>query len=135
MIRLQTRHPAGRSSARAHSRRRARAEHALARWVKEEGGFVGDVACGERDGVRGLYATKDVPKGTLLLSVPEACCIAADEDPQWGLSLRELTTARLVGSLTRGEHASTSRRFRATSRCLSIERRRARGAAVAAARG
>ena len=52
------------------------------------GGFVGDVACGERDGVRGLYATKDVPKGTLLLSVPEACCIAADEPPQCGLSLR-----------------------------------------------
>jgi hypothetical protein len=80
-------------------------EHALASWVKEEGGFISDVACGERDGVRGLYATKDVPKGALLLSVPEACCIAADEDPQWGLSLRELTTARLVGSLTRGEHA------------------------------
>ena len=78
-------------------------EHALARWVESEGGFVGDVACGERDGVRGLYATKDVPKGTLLLSVPEACCISADEDPQWGLSLRELTTARLVGSLSRGE--------------------------------
>jgi hypothetical protein len=80
-------------------------EHALARWVESEGGFVGDVACGESNGVRGLYATKDVPKGTLLLSVPEACCIAADEDPQWGLSLRELTTARLVGSRTRGEHA------------------------------
>ena len=79
-------------------------EHALARWVESEGGFVGDVACGEREGVRGLYATKDVPKGTLLLSVPEACCISADEDPQWGLSLRELTTARLVGSRTRGEH-------------------------------
>ena len=45
-----------------------------------------------------------MPKGTLLLSVPEACCISADEDPQWGLSLRELTTARLVGSRTRGEH-------------------------------
>ena len=78
-------------------------EHALASWVKEEGGFVGDVAVETRDGVRGLYATKDVPKGTLLLSVPEACCIAADEDPQWGLSLRELATARLVGSLSRGE--------------------------------
>ena len=78
-------------------------EHALASWVKEEGGFIGDVAVETRDGVRGLYATKDVPKGTLLLSVPEACCIAADEDPQWGLSLRELTTARLVGSLSRGE--------------------------------
>ena len=78
-------------------------EHALARWVESEGGFVGDVACGERDGVRGLYATKDAPKGTPLLSVPEACCIAADEDPQWGLSLRELATARLVGSLSRGE--------------------------------
>jgi len=80
-------------------------EHALARWVESEGGFVGNVACGERDGVRGLYTTKDVPKGTLLLSVPEACCITANEDPQWGLSLRELATARLVGSLTRGEHA------------------------------
>ena len=78
-------------------------EHALASWVKEEGGFVGDVAVETRDGVRGLYATKDLPKGTLLLSVPEACCIAADEDPQWGLSLRELATARLVGSLSRGE--------------------------------
>ena len=80
-------------------------EHALASWVKTEGGFIGDVAVETRDGVRGLSATKDVPKGTLLLSVPEACCIAADEDPQWGLSLRELTTARLVGSLTRNEHA------------------------------
>ena len=80
-------------------------EHALAAWVKTEGGFIGDVAVETRDGVRGLYTTKDVPKGTLLLSVPEACCIAADEDPQWGLSLRELATARLVGSLTRGEHA------------------------------
>ena len=79
-------------------------EHALASWVKTEGGFVGDVAVETRDGVRGLYTTKDVPTGTLLLSVPEACCIAADEDPQWGLSLRELTTARLVGSRTRGEH-------------------------------
>ena len=79
-------------------------EHALARWVESEGGFVGDVACRESDGVRGLYATKDVQKGTLLLSVPEACCIAANEDPQWGLSLRELATARLVGSRTRGEH-------------------------------
>ena len=79
-------------------------EHTLAAWVKTEGGFIGDVAVEKRDGVRGLYATKDMPKGTLLLSVPEACCIAADEDPQWGLSLRELTTARLVGSRTRGEH-------------------------------
>ena len=79
-------------------------EHALAAWVKTEGGFIGDVAVEKRDGVRGLYTTKDVPKGTLLLSVPEACCIAANEDPQWGLSLRELTTARLVGSRTRGEH-------------------------------
>ena len=80
-------------------------EHALAAWIKTEGGFIGDVAVEKRDGVRGLYTTKDVPKGTLLLSVPEACCIAANEDPQWGLSLRELATARLVGSLTRGEHA------------------------------
>ncbi len=80
-------------------------EHALASWVKTEGGFIGDVAVEKRDGVRGLYATKNVPKGTLLLSVPEACCIVADEDPQWGLSLRELATARLVGSLTRDEHA------------------------------
>ena len=60
-------------------------EHALAALQVEEGGF-GDVACGERDGVRGLYATKDVPKGTLLLSVPEACCIAADEGPASGAS-------------------------------------------------
>ncbi|KAH8062013.1 Ca2-binding protein [Aureococcus anophagefferens] len=60
-------------------------EHALARWVESEGGFVGDVASETRDGVRGLYATKDVPAGALLLRVPEACCIAADEDPQWGL--------------------------------------------------
>ena len=81
-------------------------EHALARWVESEGGFVGDVASETRDGVRGLYATKDVPKGTLLLRVPEACCIAADEDPQWGLSLRELATARLVGSLSRGERTA-----------------------------
>ena len=65
-------------------------EHALAAWIKTEGGFIGDVAVEKRDGVRGLYTTKDVPKGTLLLSVPEACCIAANEDPQWGLSLREL---------------------------------------------
>ena len=81
-------------------------EHALARWVEAEGGFVGDVNAEVRDGVRGLYATRDVQKGTLLLRVPEACCIAADEDPQWGLSLRELATARLVGSLSRGERAA-----------------------------
>ena len=80
-------------------------EHALKRWVESEGGFVGDVAAEVRDGLRGLYATKDVPKGTLLLGIPEACCIAADEDPQWGLSLRELCVARLVGSLSRGERA------------------------------
>jgi hypothetical protein len=81
-------------------------EHALARWVESEGGFVGDVASETRDGVRGLYATKDVPKGALLLRVPEACCIAADEDPQWGLSLRELLTARLCGALSRGEYVA-----------------------------
>ena len=92
-----------RASRRFRASAHASRARALARWVESEGGFVGDVACGERDGVRGLYATKDVPKGTLLLSVPEACCIAADEDPQWGLSLRELATARLVGSLSRGE--------------------------------
>ena len=75
----------------------------------ETGGFVGDVSCGERDGVHGLYTTKDVPKGTLLLSVPEACCIAADEDPQWGLSLRELSEdlgladPELLADVERGE--------------------------------
>ena len=80
-------------------------EHALARWVTSQGGFVGSVAAETRGGLRGLYVTRPVSAGELLVSVPRACVISAEEDPQWGLSLRELATARLVGSLTRGEHA------------------------------
>ena len=54
-------------------------EHALARWVESEGGFVGDVACGEREGVRGLYATKDVPKVPVHVCTDSGCLRAAHE--------------------------------------------------------
>ena len=47
--------------------------------------------------------TQPVSAGELLVSVPRACVISAEEDPQWGLSLRELLTARLCGALSRGE--------------------------------
>ena len=47
--------------------------------------------------------TAPVSAGELLVSVPRACVISAEEDPQWGLSLRELLTARLCGALSRGE--------------------------------
>ena len=47
--------------------------------------------------------TRSVSAGELLVSVPRACVISAEEDPQWGLSLRELLTARLCGALSRGE--------------------------------
>ena len=104
-------------------------EHALASWVKEEGGFIGDVAVEKRDGVRGLYATKDVPKGKLLLSVPEACCISADEDPQWGLSLRELATDLAI-SRTLAEflwpHRAASRPCRAARRLPPVRSPRLR---------
>ena len=78
-------------------------EHALARWVTSQGGFVGSVAAETRGGLRGLYVTRPVSAGELLVSVPRACVISAEEDPQWGLSLRELLTARLCGALSRGE--------------------------------
>ena len=35
-------------------------EHALARWVTSQGGFVGSVAAETRGGLRGLYATRCV---------------------------------------------------------------------------
>ena len=78
-------------------------EHALARWVTSQGGFVGSVAAETRGGLRGLYVTRPVSAGELLVSVPRACVISAEEEPQWGLSLRELLTARLCGALSRGE--------------------------------
>ena len=78
-------------------------EQALARWITSQGGFVGSVAAETRDGLRGLYVTQPVSKGELLVSVPRTCVISAEEDPQWGLSLRELLTARLCGALARGE--------------------------------
>eukprot|EP00964_Phaeocystis_antarctica_P057476 scaffold34007_cov66-Phaeocystis_antarctica.AAC.3 len=79
-------------------------EHALARWVTSQGGFVGSVAAETRGGLRGLYVTEPVGAGELLVSVPRACCISSTEDPQFGLSLRELLTARLCGALSRGEY-------------------------------
>ena len=78
-------------------------EHALATWVRREGGFVGKVRVETRDGLRGLFVTEPVRAGELLVSVPPGCIVSADEDPQWGLSLRELLTARLVGARTRGQ--------------------------------
>ena len=81
-------------------------EHALARWVTSQGGFVGNVAAETRGGLRGLYVTQPVSAGELLVSVPRACVISAEEDPQWGLSLRELLTARLCGALSRGEYVA-----------------------------
>ena len=35
-------------------------EHALARWVTSQGGFVGSVAAETRGGLRGLYARRCV---------------------------------------------------------------------------
>ena len=84
-------------------------EHALARWVTSQGGFVGSVAAETRGGLRGLYVTRPVSAGELLVSVPRACVISAEVDPQWGLSLRELLTARLCGALSRGECAPYTR--------------------------
>ena len=81
-------------------------EHALARWVTSQGGFVGNVAADTRGGLRGLYVTKPVSAGELLVSVPRKCVISSEENPQWGLSLRELLTARLCGALARGECTS-----------------------------
>jgi hypothetical protein len=78
-------------------------EHALAKWVTSQGGFVGKVAAETRGGLRGLFVSEDVEAGELLVAVPRPCLISAEEDPQWGLSLRELLTARLCGALTRGE--------------------------------
>jgi len=78
-------------------------EHALATWVRREGGFVGKVRVETRDGLRGLFVTEPVRAGELLVSVPPGCIVSADEDSQWGLSLRELLTARLVGARTRGQ--------------------------------
>ena len=80
-------------------------EGILSRWVVSEGGFIGPVIAEERAGRRGLFVTESIEAGTLLARVPKECCIEAEEDPQWGLSLRELLTARLVGALTRGEAA------------------------------
>ena len=42
-------------------------EHALARWVTSKGGFVGSVAAETRGGLRGLYVTRPVSAGELLL--------------------------------------------------------------------
>ena len=78
-------------------------ELALSRWIEAEGGFVGDISVGTHQGVRGLFATADVQAGALLVRIPKSCVLSADENPEWGLSLAELLTARLVGAHTRGE--------------------------------
>ena len=79
-------------------------EGALKDWITSQGGFVAEhVQAEARDGLRGLFVTRDVAKGELLVSVPKSCLICVEDDPQWGLSPRELLTARLVGAVSRGE--------------------------------
>ena len=80
-------------------------------------------ACGERDGVRGLYATKDVPKArcysvsrkhVAFAPRPSGLCRASHDG-----ALRSLSRERKV-------YTTVARRRAA----VTIERRRARGAAV-----
>lgn len=79
-------------------------ELALAQWVTSEGGYVSSkLRVQASDGVRGLFVSDAVVAGERLLTIPRDTIIAAEEDPQWGLSLRELLTARLCGALARGE--------------------------------
>ena len=79
-------------------------ELALARWVTSQGGYVSSKLRVEaNDGVRGLFVSDAVAAGEHLLTIPRESVISAEEDPQWGLSLRELLTARLCGAIARGE--------------------------------
>ena len=95
-------------------------EHALAQWIKKEGGFVsGDLACEVRGGRRGLFVTADVAAGDVLAAIPQQCCISAQYDPQFGLSLHELTTSRLLGAVARGEHAEYCETLPADEKLLS----------------
>ena len=81
-------------------------ELALAKWVTSEGGHVSSkLRVKANDGVRGLFVSDAVVAGERLLTIPRASVISAEEDPQWGLSLRELLTARLCGAIARGESA------------------------------
>ena len=81
-------------------------EHTLARWVESKGGFVSPALVSEkRFGRRGLYVSVPVVAGEVLLTVPQQCCISAEFDAQFGLSLHELAVARLLGATSRGEHA------------------------------
>mmetsp|Transcript_87463 Transcript_87463/g.152614 ORF Transcript_87463/g.152614 Transcript_87463/m.152614 type:complete len:499 (-) Transcript_87463:45-1541(-) len=80
------------------------AELALVEWIRSNGGFVGSVNIDTRNGLRGLFVTKDVLAGELLLVIPKSCILSAEEDPKSGLSLTELMTARLVETITRGKN-------------------------------
>ena len=78
-------------------------ELAVAQWVQAEGGFLGAVTAERRHDRRGLYASKDVAAGEVLMAIPQKCCIYAETDSQFGLSLHELGVSRLLGALSRDD--------------------------------
>ena len=52
-------------------------EHALAKWVTSQGGFVGKVAAETRGGLRGLFVSEDVERSVATLQARFGKCVVA----------------------------------------------------------
>ena len=88
----------------------------LVSWITENGGFIDPrsiLATGNKSGVRGMFATEDIAKDTVLARIPASTLLSdGQEITDWCHSTLDLTSVSGVLALARELHKGKDSHFR-----------------------